>query len=104
MYHATLLEVYHATLLEVYHTIRVQHRTTNILLLVDLYPEQLVGQRVDHDQDVRKLGLEDGSPVVPPVLAPHDVNLVVPQVADLMGQGRRGEGRERTVTACKPQR
>lgn len=62
---------------------RARARATHALLPVDLDPEELVRQGVDDDQNVRKLGLEDGPPVVPPVVAPHNVHLVVAQVTHL---------------------
>ena len=47
-------------------------------LVTDLYPVEIVIERVDHDEDIAELGRNDSSPVVSPVLSPDDVDLIVP--------------------------
>ena len=49
---------------------------TNVLSH-DLYSEEVVWQGVDDDEDIGKLRLEDGGPVVSPVLTPHYVHLII---------------------------
>ena len=51
--------------------------STHILFLVNLYPKELVGERVDYNQDISKLCLEDGPAVVPPVFTPHNMDLII---------------------------
>ena len=46
--------------------------------MTDLYPVEIVIERVDHDEDIAELGRNDSSPVVSPVLSPDDVDLIVP--------------------------
>ena len=47
-------------------------------LMTDLYPVEIVIERIDHDEDIAELGRNDSSPVVSPVLSPDDVDLIVP--------------------------
>ena len=44
----------------------------------DLYPVEIVIERVDDYEDITELGRDDSPPVVPPVLSPYDVNLIIP--------------------------
>ena len=60
-----------------------KYRCAYIGFLVDLNPKELVVEWVDHDKDIGKLCPEDGSTIVPPVLAPDDVHLIIPQMSDL---------------------
>ena len=48
----------------------------NIIDLHNLYPEQIVLQRVDDDEDVTELCGKNSTPVVSPVFRPHNVHLV----------------------------
>ena len=52
---------------------------------VYLNSEEPVLQRVDDDEHVAELCGEDAAAVVPPVLAPHDVDLVVADVPKVKG-------------------
>ena len=60
-----------------------KYRCAYVGFLVDLNPKELVVEWVDHDKDIGKLCPEDGSTIVPPVLAPDDVHLIIPQMSDL---------------------
>lgn len=51
--------------------------------LHDLDEEHVVLHGVDDDEHVPEVGGDDAPAVVARVLRPHDVNLVVPQVAEL---------------------
>ena len=46
--------------------------------MTDLYPVEIVIERVDHDEDIAELCRNDSSPVVSPVLSPDDVDLIIP--------------------------
>lgn len=41
----------------------------------NLYPEQIVFERVDDNKDVAELCWENSTPVVSPVFSPHNVHL-----------------------------
>ena len=49
-----------------------------LVVRTDLYPVEIVIERIDYYEDVTELGRNDSSPVVSPVLSPHDVDLIIP--------------------------
>ena len=49
--------------------------TKDAFYLYNLYPEQIVFQRVDDNKDVTELCRENSAPVVSPVFRPHNVHL-----------------------------
>ena len=63
---------------------RVVVDETDVGFARDLNAEEVIGQRVDDDEHVAKLGGDDAASVVAAVLRPHDVHLVVAQVAHLL--------------------
>ena len=75
------------------------HTLTHILFLLfdNLYSKEVVRPRVYDYEHVGKLRLEDGSSVVPPVLAPHNVDFVISQMPHLHNHHASSE-RERDVS------
>ena len=49
-----------------------------LVVRTDLYPVEIVVEGVDNYENVTELGRNDSSPVVSPVLSPHDVDLIIP--------------------------
>lgn len=49
----------------------------DIRFAVDLYAEELVGQRIDNDEHIAKLRRNYSPPIISAMLRPDDVNLIV---------------------------
>lgn len=63
-----------------------------LVLPIDLDSEQVIGQRIDDNENVGKVRLEDCPAIVSPMLAPHNVDLIITQMSNLIKQTDQNRG------------